>query len=46
MTAKFEKTPGMVTTPPPRLGEHTAEVLRGIGFDDAQIGALKEKKVI
>ena len=46
MTAKFEKTPGMVTAPPPRLGEHTAEVLRGIGLDDAQIAALREKKVI
>jgi CoA:oxalate CoA-transferase len=46
MTAKFEKTPGMVTAPPPRLGEHTAEVLRGIGLDDAGIAGLKEKNVI
>jgi CoA:oxalate CoA-transferase len=46
MTAKFEKTPGMVTSPPPRLGEHTSEVLHGIGLDDAQIAALKEKNVI
>lgn len=46
MTAKFEKTPGLVTAPPPRLGEHTGEVLRGIGYDDAQIADLKERKVI
>jgi CoA:oxalate CoA-transferase len=46
MTAKFEKTPGMVTAPPPRLGEHTTEILHGIGFDDAAIAGLKEKKVI
>jgi formyl-CoA transferase len=46
MTAKFEKTPGMVTAPPPRLGEHTGDVLRGIGYDDAQIAGLKERKVI
>jgi CoA:oxalate CoA-transferase len=46
MTAKFEKTPGTVTAPPPRLGEHTGDVLRGIGYDDAQIAGLKERKVI
>jgi CoA:oxalate CoA-transferase len=46
MTAKFEKTPGMVTAPPPRLGEHTGDVLRGIGYDDAQIAGLRERKVI
>jgi len=46
MTAKFEKTPGMVTAPPPRLGEHTAEILHGIGIDDACIAELKLKKVI
>lgn len=31
-----------VRTPPPELGEHTAEVLAEIGFDDAAIAALRE----
>lgn len=46
MTAKFEKTPGMATAPPPRLGEHTVDVLHGIGIDDACIAELRTKKVI
>lgn len=46
MTAKFEKTPGMVTAPPPRLGAHTTEILHGLGYDDAQVTALREQKVI
>ena len=32
--------------PAPALGEHTDEVLRGIGYDDARIRALRDSKVI
>ena len=46
LTAKFEKTPGDITSPPPRLSAHTAEVLAGIGIAEDEVAALKEKNVI
>ena len=46
LTAKFEQTPGDITAPPPRLSEHTAEVLAGIGITQDKIAALKTQHVI
>jgi len=46
LTAKFEKTPGDITAPPPRLSAHTAEVLAGIGIDENKLAALKAKHVV
>jgi CoA:oxalate CoA-transferase len=46
LTAKFSKTPGFVESPPPTLGQHTNEVLRGIGFADDEIKKLKDSKII
>ena len=46
LTALFEKTPGTVETPPPRLGDHTAEVLSGIGYTDEQIAVFKQKGIV
>jgi len=46
LTAKFEKTPGDITSPPPRLSAHTAEVLAGIGITEDEVAALKAKNVI
>ena len=46
LTAKFEQTPGDITSPPPRLSAHTAEVLAGIGITEDELTALKAKHVI
>jgi crotonobetainyl-CoA:carnitine CoA-transferase CaiB-like acyl-CoA transferase len=46
LTAKFEQTPGDITSPPPRLSAHTAEVLAGIGITKDELVALKTKQVI
>jgi crotonobetainyl-CoA:carnitine CoA-transferase CaiB-like acyl-CoA transferase len=40
---KLSATPPMVHRRAPRLGEHTAEVLREAGFDDAEVAALSRR---
>ena len=39
---KLADTPGSVRRPPPGLGEHTAEILAELGFDDAFVSALSQ----
>jgi crotonobetainyl-CoA:carnitine CoA-transferase CaiB-like acyl-CoA transferase len=46
LTALFERTPGKVETPPPTLGQHTAEVLGRIGYVPEQIAELKQKGIV
>ncbi|MFC2131710.1 CaiB/BaiF CoA transferase family protein [Bacteroidota bacterium] len=46
MTAKFDKTPGVVDSPPPLLSEHTNEILSEIGLSDDEITKLKEENII
>jgi formyl-CoA transferase/CoA:oxalate CoA-transferase len=43
---KLSETPGAVRTPPPLLGEHTDEVLRGLGLSRDEVAALREEGVI
>ena len=43
---KFSQTPGRVEQHPPRLGQHTADVMRRLGYDDRTIERLAERGVI
>jgi formyl-CoA transferase len=43
---KLSATPGSIRSPAPRLGEHTAEVLAELGYDEARIAALRAQGVI
>lgn len=46
LTAKFEKTPGSIDTPPPRLSQHTCEVLASLGYSDHDVARLRSAGVI
>ncbi len=43
---KFSETPGRVERHPPRLGQHTAEVMRRLGYADEAIGDLAARGVV
>ena len=43
---KLSDTPGETRWPGPKLGEHTAEVLSELGYDEARQKALREKGII
>lgn len=38
---EFEKTPGSIRNPAPLLGEHTSEILEGLGYSAAAIAELE-----
>jgi crotonobetainyl-CoA:carnitine CoA-transferase CaiB-like acyl-CoA transferase len=40
------RTPSAIVSHAPRLGEHTDEVLRGVGYRDAEIERLRSERVV
>jgi formyl-CoA transferase len=46
LPALLLSTPAAIETPPPRLGEHTAEILGRIGYSDSDLANLKRDGVI
>ena len=46
LPVKFTETPGQIRRPPPRLGEHSADVLRRVGYSDAEIRAMGESGAV
>ena len=43
---KFPGAPQPPPAPPPALGQHTAEVLRGLGYDEGEIAAMRRDGII
>jgi crotonobetainyl-CoA:carnitine CoA-transferase CaiB-like acyl-CoA transferase len=43
---RLSKNPPQVRNAPPNLGEHTAEVLAGLGVDEAALAALRKAGVV
>ncbi len=46
LTAKFSETPAEITSPPPRLSEHTEAILVELGYKPGEIDDLKKKAAI
>lgn len=46
LAAKLEKTPGELTSPPPKLSEHTSEILGSLGYPDTEISVLRADGVV
>ena len=43
---KLSATPATVRTPPPLLGEHTDELLAWLGYEAAEVAALRQAEVV
>jgi formyl-CoA transferase/CoA:oxalate CoA-transferase len=46
LTAKFSGTPGAIESPPPRLSEHTAEILGELGYSAAEQQDLHKRAIV
>jgi crotonobetainyl-CoA:carnitine CoA-transferase CaiB-like acyl-CoA transferase len=42
----LSETPGKIRARAPTLGEHTDQILAELGYDQAAIAALREKRVV
>ena len=42
----FSETPGRIGGPPPLVGQHTREILAWLGYDDDEMRALKDERVV
>jgi formyl-CoA transferase len=43
---KLSATPGAIRSQAPKLGEHTDEVLKELGFSASDISGLKERGIV
>ena len=43
---ELSETPGAYRRPAPRIGEHTEEILRNLGYDAAEIAGLRADCVV
>ena len=43
---KLSATPGAIQGPAPKLGEHTQEVLSGLGYSDSKIAELRKSGIV
>jgi CoA:oxalate CoA-transferase len=46
LTAKFERTPGRIDTPPPRLSADTEAVLSGLGYSPEDVARLRQQGIV
>jgi formyl-CoA transferase len=43
---KLSASPGAIRTPAPKLGEHTDEILKELGFTSSQVEDLRKKQIL
>ena len=46
LTAKFEKAPARIESPPPKLSKHTNEILKELSYSEEEIADLRQREVI